>query len=91
MNFCRFTANPFLFFNFTSNFPDMKHSRFVFLFVIVVLCLFSSCAKRGYITGGPIDSLPPVVLKSNPDNYSIHFDAKEIQIYFDEYVKLENV
>lgn len=91
MNFCRFTANPFLFFNFTSNFPDMKHSRFVFFFIIVLLCLFSGCAKRGYITGGPIDSLPPVVLKSNPDNYSIHFDAKEIQIYFDEYVKLENV
>src|SRR5690606_12370903 len=91
MNFCRFTANPFLFFNFTSNFPDMKHSRYVFFFIIVLLCLFSGCAKRGYITGGPIDSLPQVVLKSYVDNCSIHFDSKKIQIYFDEYVTLENV
>ena len=69
----------------------MKNIRFVFVFVIVIISLFSSCAKRGYITGGPIDSLPPVVLRSSPDNYSIHFDANEIQVHFDEYVKLENV
>ena len=84
-------ANPFLFFNFTTNFSDMKHLRFVFFFIIVSLCLFSGCAKRGYITGGPIDSLPPVVLKSNPENFSIHFDENEIEIQFDEYVKLENI
>lgn len=42
-------------------------------------------------TGGPRDTIPPVVLKSNPPNYSTHFDRKEIEIRFDEYVKLKNM
>lgn len=43
------------------------------------------------ITGGPIDSLPPVLKLSDPKNSTIKFNAKEIKLYFDEYVKLKDV
>lgn len=68
----------------------MIKARFLIAFVIVTLC-FSNCAKRGYITGGEIDTLPPVLLSSNPKNLSINFDKKEFKLYFDEYVKLKNI
>lgn len=49
------------------------------------------CAKRGMPTGGPKDTIPPVVLRSSPENYTTHFDKKEIEIRFDEYIRLKNL
>lgn len=72
-------------------FKHMKFLRYCVFFVVLTLVLFTNCAKRGSIDGGPIDSLPPVVLSSNPENFSTDFSAKTIQINFDEYVKLHNV
>ncbi|SHI86819.1 Ig-like domain-containing protein [Mesonia phycicola] len=40
--------------------------------------------------GGPIDSIPPVVIKANPENFSTNFKANEIIITFNEYIKLNN-
>ena len=34
--------------------------------------------------------IPPVVIKANPENFTINFKAEEIRIAFDEYVKLNN-
>lgn len=48
------------------------------------------CAKRGTITGGTKDTLAPVLSTSFPKNYTVNFKAKEIKLYFDEYVKLKN-
>lgn len=42
-------------------------------------------------TGGPRDTIPPVVLRSSPENYTVHFDKKEIEIRFDEYIRLKNL
>ncbi|HKJ49556.1 MAG TPA: Ig-like domain-containing protein, partial [Christiangramia sp.] len=60
-------------------------------FVIVLILLFTmvQCAKKGMPEGGPIDEEPPKFIKANPENYSTQFDADEIRIYFDEYIKLE--
>ena len=40
--------------------------------------------------GGPRDTTPPKVLKSEPKNLSTNFSAKKITIDFDEYIKLTN-
>ncbi len=48
-----------------------------------------NCAKRGSITGGPQDSIPPVFIKSEPPNFTTNFDGNRIRIYFDEYIKLK--
>ncbi len=63
---------------------------FVCVLIICVTC-FSNCAKRGFISGGPMDTIPPVVLNSYPKNYSINFDQSEIKIEFDEFIKLKDI
>lgn len=42
-------------------------------------------------SGGSQDTIPPVVLRNIPENYSVHFDEKEIEIRFDEYIRLKNL
>ncbi|WP_420320661.1 Ig-like domain-containing protein [Flagellimonas sp.] len=49
------------------------------------------CAKRGTPTGGPKDVTPPVLLRTEPENFSTNFEAKEIRLYFDEFIKLKDV
>lgn len=50
-----------------------------------------SCANRGSPTGGIKDIIPPQILRTIPENYSVNFDAKEIRIYFNEYVKFKDL
>lgn len=66
-----------------------------FLLVIVVLGFLwimpTGCAVIVPPTGGPKDSLPPVFLGSTPEDSSVHFNAKEVVLNFNEYVDLDNV
>ncbi len=63
-----------------------------YLFVVaILLAVLVSCAKRGSPTGGPVDEDPPEILRVYPDNFSINFKATEIEITFDEYVKLQDL
>ena len=55
------------------------------------LLVFWSCAQIGSPTGGPRDETPPAVVECDPPNYSTRFDARKIQITFDEYIVLNNV
>ncbi len=48
----------------------------------------TSCAIPGSPTGGPKDTIPPKILEMKPKNMSTHFNDDEINIYFDEYIKL---
>jgi Bacterial Ig-like domain len=61
------------------------------IWVIVLLILIASCAKRGTITGGDKDKTPPKITSSSPENFSINFDKKIIKIYFDEYIKVKDL
>lgn len=66
----------------------MKSAAFkVFLFT-VIQCTIWGCAKRGAPDGGPIDEEPPKYVRARPDNFTTNFDAQEIRIYFDEFIKL---
>jgi uncharacterized protein (DUF2141 family) len=60
-------------------------------FLVVVSLIFTQCANKGTATGGPKDELPPVIIKSIPENFSLNFDSKEIIIYFDEYIKMKDL
>ncbi len=61
------------------------------LFTILSLAIISGCAKRGNPTGGPIDSLPPVLVNANPKLNTTNFESEEIRLTFDEFVKLDKV
>jgi hypothetical protein len=60
-------------------------------FLVVVSLIFTQCANKGTTAGGPKDELPPVIIKSIPENFSLNFDSKEIIIYFDEYIKMKDL
>lgn len=59
-------------------------------FSIISLLILLGCANRGTPTGGEIDTEPPVILKSSPENFTTNFSAEEIEIIFDEYIRLSN-
>lgn len=59
--------------------------------IVLAITVVLGCAKRGHITGGEKDIYPPKVLKTYPDNFSTNFNAQEIIIQFDEFVKLKDV
>jgi len=61
------------------------------LIAFLAVLLFSHCAKKGSPSGGPKDTIPPIILKSNPENYTTNFDGKEIRVYFDEFIKLNDL
>lgn len=69
----------------------MKHSFIRFLLAIFLVVALADCAKRGTITGGDKDITPPVLLKAEPDTSTISFKSKEIRLYFNELVKLNNI
>ncbi len=64
--------------------------QFLYLLLIVAFCS-TSCARRGSITGGLKDTIPPTILGSDPKNFSTEFKGKNIKITFDEFVKLKDV
>ncbi len=51
----------------------------------------SSCAQIGAPTGGPRDSIPPVLINATPPNHSINFKGNRVTLTFDEYIQLQNV
>lgn len=60
------------------------------LFTAVACLLMAGCAKIVTPTGGPKDSTPPKIVKVIPENQTVHFNERQIRIYFDEYVTLNN-
>ena len=58
---------------------------------IMVMILIAGCARRSTPTGGLKDSIPPVLVNSNPKINSVNFNADEIRLTFDEWVKLDGL
>lgn len=69
----------------------MKSTDWKVILIFIFILSFSRCAKTGTPTGGPKDTIPPVILKSNPENYNTQFSGNEIRIYFDENIKLKDL
>ena len=58
---------------------------------LISATIIISCANRGTPSGGDIDQTPPVITKSEPENYTTNFSSEEIKIYFNEYIKFKNL
>ena len=61
------------------------------IYAVLSIVVITGCAKRGSPTGGPVDSIPPVLINASPKINSTNFDSKEIRLTFDEFVKLDKV
>jgi len=56
-----------------------------------ILLTTVQCAKRASPTGGPRDSLPPVLINASPKLNTVFFDKEEFNLTFDEYVILKDI
>ncbi len=67
--------------------------RVVKYFVALFFCtgFFVHCARVASITGGPKDTLAPVVVRMDPEMNTRNFEGKSIYVEFDEYVELKNL
>lgn len=69
----------------------LKQRLLYFSIAFLMLLSFVECAKKGTPSGGPRDTIPPVIVRSVPENYSTNFTGDEIEIRFDEYIKLKDL
>lgn len=81
---------------FSNHPPAPQHKRFpkqiavCFGLILFSLLWISGCASPGSPDGGPYDETPPHVTGSSPAYASVNTKSKKIEIYFDEYVKINN-
>ena len=57
-----------------------------FIYPLFVL----SCARQTSPTGGPKDTIPPILLKANPTNEQTNYTHRTLELTFDETVILNN-
>lgn len=70
----------------------MKKIYFLVLFTVIgTLSFTTSCAKRGIITGGLKDTIPPKIVSSSPKNLTTNFSGNEIRIVFSELIKVKDI
>lgn len=69
----------------------MRKTLYIFLTLLAAL-VATGCANRGMgPQGGPKDSIPPVAVKSVPENGALNFHGNKIEVTFNEYIQLDNV
>ena len=72
--------------------PVIRKVKHILITASLLLTAFLAqrCANAVAPTGGPKDNTPPVVVEAVPENNSVNFIGKKIEITFDEYITLEN-
>lgn len=74
----------------------MKFKRIIpavaLISIILANVIFDSgCANIIPPAGGPKDTIPPVLLESNPNDSSLNFSGSRITFTFDEFIDVQNV
>lgn len=64
----------------------MTFSKNLHWLIIAVFAI--SCARQSSPTGGPKDTIPPVLVRSIPPHESVNFHGNSIQLEFSEYIQL---
>ena len=59
--------------------------------LLLLIAVSTQCAKKGSPSGGAKDTIAPNIVRTVPENFSTNFDANEIRIVFNEYIKLEEL
>lgn len=54
--------------------------------LFIALAFYTSCANQGMPTGGPKDSLPPILIETTPAMRGLNFTGKEVRLTFDEFI-----
>ncbi|MBD0374765.1 MAG: Ig-like domain-containing protein [Flavisolibacter sp.] len=70
--------------------------HFLFLLLIIPITLITlifgpGCANIIPPSGGPRDSLPPVLVRAEPPDSSVNFRGRTIRLHFNEFVDLQDL
>ncbi len=68
----------------------MKFFLNYFLYIILFFSVIN-CAKKASPTGGPKDTIPPVLISASPKLNTTFFDKEEVKFVFNEYVQLDDI
>lgn len=72
----------------------MKYLGKIPLFIVTVLAwivIISSCANQGMPTGGPRDTIPPILISTQPDYRALNYNNNEVRFTFNEYVVTDQI
>lgn len=64
---------------------------FLIVSVLAWIVIVSSCANQGMPTGGPLDSLPPVIVNTQPAYRALNYKGREVRLTFNEYINSSRV
>lgn len=67
----------------------MKKKIYI-VYIVITALIINGCANIVSPTGGPRDTIPPVVIETVPANNAKNFTGKTVHITFDEFVTLNN-
>ena len=67
----------------------MRHTHSTLLGTVALILLYS-CARQSSPMGGPKDEDPPQLISSNPENETTNIKPTELELLFNEYIKVEN-
>ncbi|MFI3294845.1 MAG: Ig-like domain-containing protein [Rikenellaceae bacterium] len=67
-----------------------KENIYPIAIITTLLCFMFGCATVSSPSGGPRDSLAPVLVGSGPAPYTTNYDGKKVILVFDEYVQLKD-
>jgi hypothetical protein len=70
---------------------NLRKLAFNILLGIAISTFIYSCARTGMPTGGPIDRSAPIVINTQPDNYSTNYKGGKIEIFFNEFIKFDDI
>ncbi|MEP6713597.1 MAG: Ig-like domain-containing protein [Ferruginibacter sp.] len=71
--------------------------NYIGFFTGLLICCYaistfnSGCAQIGVPTGGPRDTLPPVLIKAIPEQETLNFKGNKISLNFDEYIDVQDL
>lgn len=63
----------------------------LFVATLAWIVIISSCANMGMPTGGPRDSIPPVLLETTPEFKALNYKGDEVRFTFNEYITTEAI
>lgn len=63
----------------------------LFVAVAAWILIISSCANLGMPTGGPRDSIPPVLIETTPAYKSLNYKGDDVRFTFNEYINTQDI
>lgn len=69
----------------------MKRFIYIIASTFILELLLSYCANPGSPSGGPKDTIPPILINSNPVNGSVNFQGSELELEFSELINADKL